>query len=267
MDPAIYHFDTVTLLITHYNRSRSLERLLASINQLHCSFAAVIVSDDCSSPQHQQRLWQLREQYGFSLLIPPTNGGLGNNINKGQDAVKTPYTLYIQEDFVPKPSFVQRLQESLTFMNDDQALDLVRFYSYLPYPYVKPYKDGFSEVVVARWGLNYKKIYAYSDHPHLRRSSFLTKFGRYAENMNPDKTEYRMCISFFQKKGKALTFNEYKNLLSQENNAEEPSTVARFWWQQKHQLFVSAVRHLYRQVKYNYDIQFMRLTSHSGQTP
>ena len=32
------------------------------------------------------------------------------------------------------------------------------------------------------WYPGYKKFYAYSDHPHLRRSNFLEKFGRYSEN-------------------------------------------------------------------------------------
>lgn len=257
MKPTDYYFSEVTLLITHYNRSRSLERLLATFNQLNCSFAAIVVSDDCSKPEHQDMLLHLRDQYGFSLITTPKNSGLGNNINKGQDAVKTPYTLYIQEDFVPKPAFVQELHRALTFMHEDRALDLVGFYSYLPYPYLKPYKEGFSEAIIARWGLNYKKIYAYSDHPHLRRSSFLDKFGRYAENIHSDKTEYRMCISYFQKKGRSLIYNNFKDLLVQDNSATEPSTVERFGWKYKQRLSVRAIRHLYRQVKYNYDIQFM----------
>ena len=33
------------------------------------------------------------------------DSGLGNNINKGQDAVKTPLTLYVQEDFTPAAIF------------------------------------------------------------------------------------------------------------------------------------------------------------------
>lgn len=259
MNPVDYHFEAVTLLITHYNRSQSLERLLAAFATLRCSFGAIIVSDDCSKPEHQRVLLHLRDQYDFSMITTPQNRGLGNNINKGQDAVKTPYTLYIQEDFVPKPAFIQRFRQALTFMHEDEALDLVRFWTFLPYPYVKPYKEGFSEIVISRWALNYKKVFAYTDQPHLRRSSFSARFGRYAENINSDKMEYRMCISFFQKKGRAVFFNDFYGLLSHENNELEPSTATaiRFWWQQKDQSIIAAVRYVYRQVKYNYDIQFM----------
>ena len=54
------------------------------------------------------------------------------------------------------------------------------------------------------------KIYQYSDHPHLRKSSFLTKFGRYQEGIKGDKTEYNMCVSFIKNKGKGLFFNEFR---------------------------------------------------------
>src|SRR5690606_22146434 len=97
--------------------------------------------------------------------------GLGNNINKGQDAIVTPYTLYIQEDFVPAEIFPKRLKEALEFMELDEELDIVRFYAYFPYPYLKNIDDTFSAMYMKRFGKDYNKIYYYSDHPHLRRSS------------------------------------------------------------------------------------------------
>lgn len=253
----VNYFEGITLLITHYNRSRSLERLLATFTRLGCSFSAIVVSDDCSRPEHLTVLRQLEQQYGFRLITTPQNRGLGNNINKGQDAVKTPYTLYVQEDFVPQPAFVPRLRESLALLNQNQALDIVRYYAYLPYPYVRPYADGFSEMLFSSWGLRYSKIYVYSDHPHLRRSSFLEKFGRYAEDMSVDKTEYRMCIKFLQKRGKGLFYTEFKTLFSQENDTVEPSTIKRAVWTESHNPVIGIVRDVYRQVKYNYDIRFM----------
>ncbi|QKZ14638.1 glycosyltransferase [Spirosoma sp. KUDC1026] len=251
-------FPDVSLLITHYNRSQSLERLLIAFLKLDCTFADIVVSDDGSKVEHQTMLRELQQQYGFTLVTTSTNRGLGNNINKGQDAVKTPYTLYIQEDFVPKPAFVERLEQSLGYMEKDQGLDYVRFYAYLTYPYLKPYGDGFSETKFSGWKPDYYKIYAYSDHPHLRRSTFLTKFGRYVEGMKVDKTEYRMCVSFLQNKGRALFYNDFKELFDQRNDVAEPSTVQRSRWMLSHNPFIKIVRNTYRQVKYNYDIQFMR---------
>jgi glycosyltransferase involved in cell wall biosynthesis len=252
------HFAPVTLLITHYNRSRSLRRLLEAFVELGCSFGGIVVSDDCSKPEHLAALETMRDEFGFTLVTTPKNGGLGHNINKGQDAVQTPYTLYIQEDFVPKPAFIPELQTALVSMDENPVFDIARFYAYIPYPYVIPFRGGFSEMQFRRWGTDYTKIYFYSDHPHLRRSSFLQKFGRYAEGLNVDKTEYRMCVSFIQNDGKGLFFRNFKELLSQENDTAEPSTFARQQWTRSQNPAIAAVRNLYRQLKYNFDIQFMR---------
>ncbi|MBC8153278.1 MAG: glycosyltransferase family 2 protein [Bacteroidetes bacterium] len=225
--PARHHFAGVTLLVTHYNRSGSLQRLLAGFDQLDCSFDDVVVSDDGSRPEHRQLLETLQTQYGFRLITTPVNRGLGHNINKGQDAVTTAYTLYVQEDFVPKPAFVPRFGEALALMNQDRTLDTVRFYAYFPYPYLKPYANGFSEMVFKAmpWYANHLKFYYYSDHPHLRRRSFFDKFGRYIEGKNGDKTEFAMCLSYLRNKGKGLFFDAFTTIFDQENSAVEPSTA------------------------------------------
>jgi hypothetical protein len=192
-------------------------------------------------------------------VTTPRNRGLGHNLNKGQDAVKTPYTLYVQEDFVPESAFPEAFRNALHIMKRESELDIVRFYAYLRYPYLTPYEKGFSKMVIKPWFLKYKKIYYYSDHPHLRRSNFLEKFGRYAEGIKSDKTEYLMCISFIQRGGKGLFYNDYQGLFTQKNSEEEPSTVKRSQWKQSRNLLVATARDLYRQVKYNYDIHFLKL--------
>ncbi|HEY0898105.1 MAG TPA: glycosyltransferase, partial [Sphingobacteriaceae bacterium] len=94
----------------------SLERLLDSFRLLDCSFEEVIVSDDGSNSQHLQTIKHLAEEYGVRLITTPLNKGLGNNINKGQDAVRTSYTLYVQEDFVPTSLFPEKLQAAVQLM-------------------------------------------------------------------------------------------------------------------------------------------------------
>ena len=254
---ATARFEDVTLLITHYNRSRSLKRLLDAFIAIGCSFGDIVVSDDGSRPEHLSVLQTLEPEYGFRLITTPRNRGLGNNINKGQDAVQTLYTLYVQEDFIPLPPLVARLQQSMAMMEQDQTLDSVRYYSYLPYPYTKPYADGFSQMLFSAWGTDYTKIYAYSDHPHLRRSTFMDKFGRYSEVSNSDKTEYQMCVRFLQKRGKGLLYDNFKELFAQENDADEPSTFDRAPWTKSKNPAIAIVRDAYRQVKYNRDIWFM----------
>src|SRR3954471_7740202 len=94
-----FSFPGVTLLITHYNRSGSLERLLSKMKELNCHFDEIVVSDDGSKLKHYEKLEALQATHKFTLVPTLVNKGLANCINKGQDAVKTPYTLYIQEDF------------------------------------------------------------------------------------------------------------------------------------------------------------------------
>jgi len=88
-----YNFKGITLLVTHYNRSRSLERLLNSFKSLQCVFEDIVVSDDGSKPEHLDYLKSLQSTLSFRLITTEKNKGLGNNINKGQDAIRTPYTL------------------------------------------------------------------------------------------------------------------------------------------------------------------------------
>lgn len=249
-------FPEITLLITHYNRSHSLERLLESFSEFGCRFATIIVSDDGSQPEHLLRLKQLQSFYLFELATTPQNRGLGNNINKGQDLVKTPYTLYVQEDFIPTELFPTKLIESLDFMIKDPALDIVRYYAYFKYPYLRPFACGFSEMLFHITKPGYSKFYMYSDHPHLRRSSYFSKFGRYSEGRKADVTEYKMMISFLSNKGKALFFEEYKSLFIQKNSSEEPSTIKRNIFRESNNFVITWARHFYRHLKFNSDYMF-----------
>ncbi|RRB01245.1 glycosyltransferase family 2 protein [Larkinella rosea] len=255
MTPLKHHFPEVTLLITHYNRSSSLERLLKAFQDLKCSFGEIIVSDDASKPDHQQAIQKMLGTYEFRLVGTPKNKGLANNLNKGQEAVKTPYTLYVQEDFVPKASFAELFGEALLIMKQESDLDIVRFYAYFSYPYLRPYIRHFSQMLYKPWFSNYNKVYYYSDHPHLRRSTFLKKFGNYVEGIKSDKAEYLMCLSFIRKKGKGLFLTDFSSMFDQINSSDEPSTVTRNnWRQQSTNPLISLARTVYRQIKYNYDL-------------
>jgi glycosyltransferase involved in cell wall biosynthesis len=249
-----YIFNEITLLITHYNRSNSLERLLKTFEKLNCTFAEIIVSDDCSKAEHLSRLKDLQKTYKFTLLETKTNNGLANNINKAQDKVSTPLALYVQEDFVPLAPFPEKLLKAKSFLEERSDLDMVRFYAYFDYPYLKPYKDGFSEMIFKKFSSGYKKFYYYSDHPHLRRINFPEKFGRYIEGIKSDRAEYRMMFSFIKAKGKALFYNDYKGLFDQLNDSEEPSTVKRNFLRESNNIIMIGIRNLYRLIRFNFDL-------------
>ncbi len=257
------HFPEVTLLITHYNRSRSLERLLKTFADLQFTFGGVVVSDDGSKPEHVDYIKGLHEQYQFTLVTTPKNKGLGNNINKGQDAVATPYTLYIQEDFEPQAIFAEHFIDALSFFKADAGLDIARFYAYFSYPYTKSYGKGFSEMIfkASPFYSNHLKFYVYSDHPHLRRSNFLEKFGRYPEGIKGDLTEFGMATSFIQNKGRGLIYDEYTTLFHQKNSSDEPSTMGRASWRESKNPAALAVRYFYlkfKLLKWTYQVLYKK---------
>lgn len=237
MSSSSTHFSEISLLITHFNRSRSLERLLSKIREHGISFQEIIVSDGGSDEKHLAYTQELQLQYGFTLLTSPENKGLGNSINVGQDAAKTPYILYIQEDFVPKKNIIPVLKDGLQIMEEESKWDLVRFYAFpwARHPYLKPYKKGFAEMkfYLAPWYSNHTKFFSYSDHPHLKRKSFPEKFGRYYETLSGDVTEMKMCRSFIRNNGNGLYYENDSELFEHDNPEEEPGQVRET--QLKHQ--------------------------------
>lgn len=247
------YFEGVTLLVTHYNRSRSLEQLLQSFAALNCRFESIVVSDDGSRPEHLEYLVALQQTLGFRLVTTPKNKGLGNNLNKGQDAVQTPLTLYVQEDFTPADTFPHAFGNALKIMQARPDVDMVRFYAYFEYPYLRDPENGFYRMDFKLWKPGYRKFYVYSDHPHLRRTSFFNKFGRYVEGQKGDFTEYQMMMSFLKNNGKAYFYKDFKSLFLQKNSEAEPSTMTREHWRQTDSFPVKQIRDVYRHVKFNLD--------------
>ena len=257
----MHNYPDTTLLITHYNRSESLERLLSTFEQLECQFGDIVVSDDGSRPEHLNKVTNLKDRYKFNLITTPQNRGLGHNINKGQDAVKTPLTLYVQEDFQPSPYFPEYFVEALKYMRTEPQWDIIRFYAYFPYTNLRKYSEDYSEMLYDFWDMDHLKFYYYSDHPHLRRSNFFEKFGRYPEGIKGDLTEYTMAIHFLQKKGRGLFFNQFTQLFYQKNSSYEPSTMERADWKLSDNPLVKLTRLVYlryRWLKNTLDLVLMK---------
>ena len=240
-----YYLPSVALLITHYNRSQSLARLLSNFKQLDVQFGQVVVSDDGSDSFHLNSILALQEHYNFELVTTKTNKGLGNNINKGQDKITKLFTLYVQEDFVPKEKFLTVFPVALQFMENDKDLDIIRFYAYFKYPKLQYFKMGFSRMIYSPWNFNHLKFYFYSDHPHLRRSNFFEKFGRYKENCNPNKSEFSMVLSFIKNHASGLFFDDFTTLFDQVNSSAEPSTINGPNWRTKANLPIKILRRVY----------------------
>ncbi len=258
-----YIFSGVTLLITHYNRSSSLNRLLKRLKELRCEFDNIVVSDDASKPEHLNNLMVMQETYHFRLVTTPVNKGHGHSINKGQDVITTPYTVYIQEDFVPTEKFPVAFRDALQFMEKDNSLDYIRFWALGdPYPDLKPYGKGYSEMVYRFLQTSHFKFYAYSDTPHLRRANFFDRFGRYKEGLKGDVIDYKMAISFIQHNGKGLFYEDFHALFAHENSQIEPSTMRPLrTWRQNTFLPIRILRWFYlkyKWIKCTLDVAFMR---------
>ena len=251
-------FPEVSLLITHFNRSASLKRLLASYKDLGCEFGEIVVSDDCSNAEHLNKVKLLQKEFGFKLVTTPVNKGLGNNINKGQDAGTKEYTLYVQEDFVPLLPFLAHFSDALQLLKANTEIDVARFYGYFHHPLRKAFERGYDKIQFKFWYPGYMKFNCYSDHPHLRKSTFFNKFGRYKEGVNGDITEYNMMLSFIKNGGIAFVFNQLNLMFEQLNNAVEPSTATfRKDWRLSQGFFVRMLRMFYLQfkvLKYNKDL-------------
>ena len=254
-------YKDVTLLITHYNRTVSLERLLRSFQKLEISFAATVVADDGSNASQLQQLTALQQKYGFQLVTAEKNSGLAANINRGQKAAATRYILYVQEDFEANALFKKTLPEAMMAMERDKGLDLVRFFAHFRYPYLIPYTDEFEEVAIPSFATDYNKIYAYSDTPHLKRASFTDRFGLYREDLAADRMEYRMCVSFIVNKGRCLLSTDYAKLFTHTNISGEPSTTRRPPRQTSKALHIRIARFCYRQLRYNLDLLTTRRKS------
>ena len=247
-------YKDVTLLITHYNRPHSLERLLRSLQQAGIDFEETIVSDDASDKQHYTLLLELQSRYKFTIIPGQVNKGLGHNLNKGQAAVHTSLVLYIQEDFEFTSPFIHELPDAIGMMNRDEKLDLIRFFAHSRYPYLKPYSTEYEEMHMPFLATDYHKIYAYSDTPHLRRANFSIKFGPYREGINADRTEYAMCVSFIRNKGRCIISKHYAGLFLHHNTPDEPSTIRRPGRQFSNNFFIRTARYWYRQLRYNFDL-------------
>lgn len=245
-------FDKTTLLITHYNRSASLAKLLGTLKDQQIFFRQIVVSDDASLPEHQEAIQKLQTLYQFTYVPADKNGGLGKNINKGVQAVTSEYLLYIQEDFYPTDQFLDRLIDAHQILENEIDIDIVRFFSYFKMPFQRTFNEHFSHLDLHFFAPSNKQFHIYSDHPHLRRNSYIKKFGIYPTGLRPDKTEYRMIMKFLQRKGKAIIINDHQSLLKL-NNDEEGSTYSTNFWRESNLFIVIWLRNIYRFLKYRYD--------------
>ncbi|MCH5685121.1 hypothetical protein LWM68_13215 [Niabella sp. W65] len=79
-----HHFPDITLLVTHYNRSASLQNMLQSFRVRQLSFGGIVVSDDGSQPLHFDKLQELQKSSGLHLFRPLKTAALVKTLIRGK---------------------------------------------------------------------------------------------------------------------------------------------------------------------------------------
>jgi glycosyltransferase involved in cell wall biosynthesis len=154
----------------------------------------VIVSDDCSKPEHLERIRRM----GFDRVISAErNGGLGRNNNKGLRAVTTEFCLMVQDDcMLVTPEAIGR---SMKVLRADPSIGMVRLHGEADlFPLTPREVDGVRYWVCDHRSDKYaelkaqpgKRLRIYSDQPHVRRITLHQKIvGFYVEGTPMEVSE------------------------------------------------------------------------------
>ncbi|WP_417558566.1 glycosyltransferase family 2 protein [Mesoflavibacter zeaxanthinifaciens] len=183
----------LSILITHYGRPDSIVECLERIRALDLSMPfEIIVSDDGSDSKTQQFLKTLKID---TLLLSEENKGLASNLNKGLNACRGNYILYIQEDFLVQENFVDVIEESFNLLKDG-TLDMIRYCANYRFKHLIPITKNINKI--PRFSLQNFNIntFQYSDNPFMTTPSFFARFGYFLEDTSGGygETEYAIRI-------------------------------------------------------------------------
>ena len=133
----------ISILTTHYNRPHVLVSCLKAIEAAKLDFKyEIVVSDDGSS---KKNLDIVRGLLINTLVIAEKNEGLASNLNKGIRACKGQYILYVQEDFIIKPEFINVFREGLQLL-DSGKLDMIRYRSNYKFNHLIRYSENIFKI-------------------------------------------------------------------------------------------------------------------------
>jgi len=105
--------EKLTAIIKTFERPKTLKRLLVSLRRCYPDMH-VIVADDSHDPQRLD---------GVETIILPYDSGVSAGRQKALDAVKTPYVLLLDDDFIFYAD--TKLEESLQIMENEPSIDIM----------------------------------------------------------------------------------------------------------------------------------------------
>lgn len=201
-------FPKVSVIIIHYNR---IEHLKSTINTLLFNLnypnIQLIIADDCSKPEIREELLNINCDI---LVLNQQNFGLGKNTNNALKLCSGKYILQLQDDwdFIGD---INMLKDSIKLFDNDENIDLIRYYNTSKYPYKNKYLNNkFYEVNYHNLNESLKNT-LYSDTPHLKRNDFHLKYGFFKENVPMTKMELEFAENYALKRtGKVFfTLSDY----------------------------------------------------------
>ncbi len=103
----------LTAIIKTFERPETLQRLLSSLRRCYPDMH-VIVADDSHEPQKPD---------GVETIILPYDSGVSAGRQKALDAVKTPYVLLLDDDFIFYAD--TKLEEALNILEREPVIDIM----------------------------------------------------------------------------------------------------------------------------------------------
>ena len=127
----MYKKRTISVIVTTYNRSNKLEkniRLLLDQELEKDVELKIIIVDDCSLPENQEKLKSI-ERYSnlIKLIINPVNKGLSSSRNIGSNQSKSDYLLFLDDDIMVDSYYVMGHLKVLSSSDGIATVGSLRF--------------------------------------------------------------------------------------------------------------------------------------------
>lgn len=113
----------VSVIIATFNQAKYIDETLRSIVQQTYSNLEIIVSDDCSTDNTLEKLYQWAAEDKRIIVLPsPENRGYSHNMNKALAIATGEFTAVIDGDDIALPD---KIEKQVSFLNQNKDYDAV----------------------------------------------------------------------------------------------------------------------------------------------
>lgn len=240
----------LSVLITHYNRPKALQKCLEAILKLNFNcLIELVVSDDGSEPENLRAIQQLQIDH---LVTTSKNQGLASNLNRGIKACTGDFIMYVQEDFIIKPEILNVLPESMDLISNGQ-LDMVRYRANYVFQHLIPVSQHIFRIPRFSFKNFNINTFQYSDNPFLTTRSFFESLDYFLENTSGPYGETEFAIRVLKSKAKiGIADKNYFAANTESSSVMVTTTIKRHsGFKRKLKRFARAVRQHVEWLCYN----------------